>query len=102
MITSKLVVLEKQISKALPGFYVEKTYMIMPPVERLVRGINFDRSAYDEASFSVTAFMMLLCVPTTHFGFTFAERIEDVLTVVIPQLGERLRLIRTSPISQAA
>jgi hypothetical protein len=75
MITSKILALEKQVSKAIPGFAIKKTLMIMPPVERLVRGINFDRSAYDEMSFSVTAFVMPLCVPAKHFGFTFGEAI---------------------------
>ena len=95
MITSKLVALERQISKALPGFFIKKTFMIMPPVERLVRGINFDRSAYDESSFSVTAFIMLLCVPTTHFGFTFGERIRhrgggDRWSIDMPKLEAEL------------
>src|SRR5271165_5476046 len=78
MITSNLLALEKQISKAIPGFAIKKTFMIMPPVNRLVRGINFDRSAYDETSFSVTAFIMPLCVPAKHFGFTFGEPIRHI------------------------
>jgi ATP-dependent Lon protease len=34
--------------------------------------------------------------------FTFADRIEDVLRAVIPQLGERLSLLRNRPIDHAA
>jgi len=34
--------------------------------------------------------------------FTFAERIEDVLAVVVPQLGERIRLMHGRPVSHAA
>lgn len=75
MITSKLFALEKQISKALPGFGVKKTHMIMTPVGQLARGMTFNRSAYDETSFSVTAFIILLCVPMDYFGFTFAQPI---------------------------
>ena len=75
MIRSKLVALEKRISKSLPGFGIKGTYMFAVPVGQIVRGINFDRSAYDNVSFSVTAFMMPLFVPAKHFGFTFGKRI---------------------------
>src|SRR5271165_5536057 len=34
--------------------------------------------------------------------FTFAERIEDVLAVVVPQLSERIRLMHSRPVSHAA
>lgn len=49
--------------------------MLLPPVDRLLRGVWFDRSAYDNTSFSVTAFIMPLCVPTQNLEFTFGERI---------------------------
>jgi len=75
MITSKLLALEKQIAGAIPGFRIKKNFMIMPPIKLLIRGVNFDRSAYDEVSFSVTAFVMPLSVPAKHFGFTFGKPI---------------------------
>lgn len=95
MITSKLMALEKQIASAIPGFAVKKTFMIARPVRQLVRGINFDRSAYDEVSFSVTAFAMPLCVPAEHFGFTFGVRIRhdkggDRWSMDMPSLDAKL------------
>jgi hypothetical protein len=75
MITSKLVALEKRISELLPGFGIKMTSMFVVPVEQIIRGINFDRSAYDDISFSITAFVMPLFVPAKHFGFTFGQRI---------------------------
>src|ERR1700733_2552486 len=75
MITSKLVALETKIAEALPPLRVKKTLMLLPPIGHVLRGIWFDRSAYDEVSFSVTAFLMPLCVPTDHLYFNFGDRV---------------------------
>jgi hypothetical protein len=95
MITSKLIALEKQIASAIPGFAIKRTFMIARPVGQVVCGINFDRSAYDQVSFSVTAFAMPLCVPAEHFGFTFGVRIRherggDRWGMDMPELEARL------------
>lgn len=95
MIASKLLALENEVAKALPSFAIKKMSMIMTPIERLVRGINFDRSAYDEISFSVTAFLMPLCVPAKHFGFTFGEPVRhkgggDRWSMNMPELQTEL------------
>ncbi len=95
MITPKLIALENQIAQALAIFRVKKTLMLLPPVDKLLRGVWFDRSAYDETSFSVTAFIMPLCVLTKHLGFTFGKRIRhkgggDRWTLEMPDLAADL------------
>jgi hypothetical protein len=77
MITPKLVALEKQLALALPVLRVKKTLMLVPPVDKLLLGIWFDRSSHDNVSFSVTAFIMPLCIPAKHLGFTFGSRVRD-------------------------
>lgn len=91
MITPRLIAIENQIAQSLATFRVKKTLMLVPPVDKLLRGVWFDRSAYDETSFSVTAFMMPLCVLTKHLGFTFGKRIRhkgggDRWTLEMPDL----------------
>jgi hypothetical protein len=75
LITPKLIALETQIARALPPLRVKKTLMLLPPVCPVLRGIWYDRSAYDEISFSVTAFLMPLSVPADHLYFTFGDRV---------------------------
>ena len=73
--TTRLIALEMQIAQTLATFRIKKTLMPLPPVDKLLRGIWFDRSAYDETSFSVTAFIMPLCILAKHLEFTFGKRI---------------------------
>lgn len=95
MITPKLIALEKQLSRALPGFRVKKTLMALLPVRQILRGVWFDRSAYDEISFSVTAFVMPLCVSSKHLAFNFGERVRhrdggDRWSIEMSELGTDL------------
>jgi len=75
MITPKILELERQLNKVFPDFRTEKTLMLLPPLDRVLRGIWFDRSAYDEISFSVIAFVIPLCVETDHLYFNYSESV---------------------------
>jgi hypothetical protein len=77
VVENKIISLEERIAEAVPGFVVKKTLMVLPPVDQVLRGVWFDRSAYDEISFSVTAFVLPLCAPTKNLYFNFGERIRN-------------------------
>ncbi len=95
MTTPSLVSVVKQVMLALPIFRMKKTLLLIPPADQVLSGVWFDRSAYDKASFSVTAFMMPLCVRAEHLGFTFGTRIRrssgaDRWNLDLPHLVDEL------------
>ena len=51
--------------------------MFIPPVRYLLRGINFEPSAFDKKSFHATVFMMPLFVPSDHLTLNFGDRVRD-------------------------
>lgn len=77
MTTREFVSIEKSLLAELPGYAIKGSLMFIPPVESLLRGLSFEGSSFDRASFYVTAFVMPLCVPTTHLYFNFGSRVRD-------------------------
>jgi hypothetical protein len=67
--------LESRLLSYLPGFFVRGGLLILPPVSPVLRGIAFEGSSFDKSSFTVTAFLLPLCVPTDHLDFNFGTRI---------------------------
>jgi len=67
--------LESQLLTYLPGFSIRGELLVLPPVSPVLRGIAFDGSSFDKSSFTVTAFLLPLCVPTDHLYFNFGTRI---------------------------
>ncbi len=95
MTTREFVALEKALLQQLPPLGIKGKIMVMLPMEHLVRGINFDPSAFNKKSFSVTMFMMPLFVPSSHLTLNFANRVRkpeggDRWDAEAPQLIEEL------------
>jgi hypothetical protein len=88
MTTNKFVSLEKQLLPDLSGFAIKGRLMFMPPVESVLRGIHFEGSAFDKTSFSVTVFVMPLCVPTEYLYFNFGKRLRHGAKGALWQIGE--------------
>jgi hypothetical protein len=72
MTTTEFVSLEKSLLTELSNLAVKGRLMFIPPAAPILRGINFEGSSFDKTSFSVTMFVMLLCVPTKHLNLSFA------------------------------
>jgi hypothetical protein len=77
MTTKEFVALEKDLLPSFAGFAIKGSLMFLPPVEHTLRGFSFEGSAFDKASFYVTAFFMALCVPRKHLIFNFGERLRE-------------------------
>lgn len=75
MTTKEFVSLEKSLLPEFPGFAIKGPLMFIPPAERLLRGISFEGSSFDKTSFSVSMFVMPLCVPTNHLYLNFGNRV---------------------------
>ena len=75
MTTKEFVSLEKSLLPEFPGFAIKGPLMFIPPAERLLRGISFEGSSFDKTSFSVSMFVMPLCVPTKHLYLNFGNRV---------------------------
>jgi hypothetical protein len=73
--SKELTNLEKQLLKDLPDFSLKGRLLFMRPVKPILRGIFFESSSFDKAAFSVTTFILPLCVPTTHLYLNFGNRI---------------------------
>jgi hypothetical protein len=71
----EFVALEKALLPELPGFAIKGSLMLMPPVQRLLRGVSFEGSSFDKTTFYATVFVMPLCVPTNYLYFLFGDRI---------------------------
>lgn len=69
--------LERQLLDYLPGFSINGSLMVLPPEKPILRGIAFDGSGFDKSSFTVTAFLLPLCIPTNHLYFNFGNRIRQ-------------------------
>jgi len=67
--------IEKSLLAELPGFAISGAVMLIPPADRLLRGVGFEGSGLDKASFYAWVFVMPLCVPTDHLYFNFGKRI---------------------------
>jgi len=75
MTRAEFVSLEKKLLPALSGFAIKGSLIFVPPVRTLLRGISFEGSSFDKASFYVNFFVMPLFVPTEHLYFNFGNRV---------------------------
>ena len=90
-----LIALEEGLLLELPGFSVNERLMLISPLENVLRAIYFESSSYDKTAFSVTVFVMPLCVPTEHLSFNFGRRVRhkgggDRWTMTMPNLVTEL------------
>jgi len=95
MTVKNLPALEKALLAELPGFSIAGNLLLMSPMERILRAIYFESSSYDKSAFSVSAFVMPLCVPTEHLSFNFGNRVRhkgggDRWTMSMPNLMAEL------------
>jgi len=72
---AEFVALEEKLLPALPGYVIKGALVFIPPVQTLLRGISFEGSSFDKASFYVNFFVMPLCVPTEHLYGNFGNRV---------------------------
>lgn len=72
---NELKALESQLIEYFPGFTIKINLLVLQPVCSILRGVSFDRSVFDKSSFTVTAFIMPLCVSTNYLYFNFGTRI---------------------------
>ncbi|HET6324474.1 MAG TPA: hypothetical protein VFG04_07220 [Planctomycetaceae bacterium] len=110
MTTKEIVSLEKSLLPDLPSFAIKGPLMFVAPAEHLLRGISFEGSSFDKASFAVTTFVMPLCVPTNHLYLNFGNRVRhkgggDRWTMGMPnlvaELGSALKLQAVPFLSRA-
>jgi pentatricopeptide repeat protein len=73
----EIIKLGKQLLQQLADFQLAGKMLLMPPIRPVLRGIVFDYSAFNKTSFTVTAFVLPLCVPTTHLYLNFGNRIRN-------------------------
>jgi hypothetical protein len=74
---AEFVALEKKLLPALPGFTIKGPLVFVSPARSILRGINFEGSSFGKESFSVSFFVMPLCVPTEHLYFNFGNRLRN-------------------------
>jgi hypothetical protein len=96
MTRAEFVSLEKKLLPVLPGFAIKGSLIFVPPVRKLLRGISFEGSSFDKASFYINFFVFPLCVPTEHLYFNFGNRVRkrnggDRWSKEDPKLVEELR-----------
>jgi len=82
--------LERRLLEYIPGFELRGGWMFIPPAEPVLRGIQFDGSSFDKVSFSVTTFLMPLCLPTSHLWLNFGHRIQPDRWKAVPDPVEEL------------
>jgi hypothetical protein len=87
--------LAKQINAEFPDLTIGKFCMYLPVKNSLLRGLSFEGSSFDKASFSVTGFIMPLYVPTDHFYFTFGDSVRfgrgaDRWSLEMPEVAHQL------------
>jgi hypothetical protein len=75
MTTKNFVAIERDMLPHLNGFSMSGRLMFITPLKHILRGLNFEPSAFDKRSFSVTAFVMPLFVPSEHLTLNFADRV---------------------------
>lgn len=70
-----------------------KTLLLLSPMRGLLRAVHLDASAFSKDDFTVTAFMMPLCVPTDHIHLTFGFRIRSIeggWSMLMPDLVKQM------------
>jgi hypothetical protein len=75
MTTREFVGLEKQLVRELPGFAIKGRLMFASPVQQVLKGINFEPSAFSKKMFTVTVFVTPFCVPHRHLSLNFGKRL---------------------------
>jgi hypothetical protein len=95
MKTNEFIRLERQLLRYLPNFSFTGGLMFLPPVRPVLRGISFEGSSFDKTSFSVTVFVLPLCVPADHLYLNFGNRVRhagggDRWNATMPDLAAEL------------
>jgi hypothetical protein len=95
MTAKEFAPLERELMSKLPGFTMKRALMFSSPIGDVLQGINFEGSGFDKTSFTVTAFLLPLCVPTNNLYFNFGIRIRrkekgDRWNIEMPYLIEEL------------
>jgi hypothetical protein len=100
MTAKQFASLGRSILPQLPPFAIKGRLMVLLPMEHFLRGINFEPSAFDKTSFSVTSFIMPLFVPSAHLTLNFADRVrrseggggwDANMALLVEQLGDAIR-----------
>jgi hypothetical protein len=64
-----------RILVSLPGYTAQKNLVFAQPIGHTLKGVCFDRSAFDARSFYVHVFILPLFVPAKHLGFNLGWRV---------------------------
>ena len=87
----ELVPIFKQVVETLPSLGFHKSLLFVKPLGGVLRGIDFNPSAFDRHSFQVSAFLMPFCFPTTYYHMTFGKHVYGASwSMHMPDLAPRL------------
>jgi hypothetical protein len=65
----------QQLLPCLPNWFIKGPFVYASPTQHILRGLCFEGSGFDSATFYVTVFFLPLCVPTKIVGLTFGKRL---------------------------
>lgn len=71
----ELRALAVKLGQTLPESFVQGPLLVVGSLRHLLRGVSFEPSGFNKTSFSATAFVLPLFVPTKHLHFTFGNRL---------------------------
>lgn len=82
-------------SLQMEDFVLKGALLFKPPLKHVLRGFCFESSGLDRSAFYVNAFVMPLCVPTSHLDLSFGHRIPYLegrtrWNTEMPNLGDEL------------
>jgi hypothetical protein len=95
MTTKEFATLVNLLLPDFPDFASKRRLLFKVPVKHILRGINFEPSAFDKKSFSATVFVMPLFVPSEHLTLNFGDRVRnkgngDRWSIDMPDLSAEL------------
>jgi len=90
MTTKEFERIGRALLPELPGFTAKGYLLLIPPARQILRGICFEPSGFDKATFYVWVFFLPLFVPRNHVSFEFGKRIGHRWTADAPNLLHEL------------
>lgn len=75
MTNKEFVTIGNRILASLPGYTAQKNLVFANPIGHTLKGVCFDRSAFDARSFYVQVFIQPMFVPAKHLGFNLGWRV---------------------------
>jgi hypothetical protein len=75
MTNKDCVAIGNRILASLPGYTAQKNLVFANPIGHTLKGVCFDRSAFDARSFYVQVFIQPMFVPAKHLGFNLGWRV---------------------------